>query len=105
MFWLGPSTPNQQPSTNWSPEQARHPCRPRVLNPQPSATDNKTAEACLKHEFLRKTIGVSQMPLPEFNADGELPPGIHDASWSEVSQRFGAKAGQRELCTRRLAHV
>jgi hypothetical protein len=45
------------------------------------------------------------MPLPDFNNDGDLPPGIHRAAWSEVMARFGGGAGQREACTRRLAHV
>jgi hypothetical protein len=45
------------------------------------------------------------MPLPEFNNNGDLPPGVHRTSWSEVLQRFGVGVGQREVCTRRLAHV
>ena len=47
----------------------------------------------------------SDMPLPEFNANGDLPPGVHRASWTEVMGRFGGGAGQREICTRRLAHI
>lgn len=43
--------------------------------------------------------------MPDFNADGDLPPGIYAAAWSEVAQRFGASSGQREVCARRLAHV
>jgi hypothetical protein len=45
------------------------------------------------------------MPLPDFNANGDLPPGVHRASWTEVMDRFGEKTGQREVCTRRLAHI
>jgi len=30
------------------------------------------------------------MPLPEFNANGDLPPGVHRASWTEVR---GASVG------------
>lgn len=45
------------------------------------------------------------MPLPDFNADSDLPPGVHRASWSEVLQRFGGGADQRDVCTRRLAHI
>ena len=45
------------------------------------------------------------MPLPEFNANGDLPPGVHRASWSEVMGRFGGGVGQRDICTRRLTHV
>jgi hypothetical protein len=45
------------------------------------------------------------MPLPEFNNNGDLPPGVHRASWSEVLQRFGGAVGQRDVCARRLTHV
>lgn len=45
------------------------------------------------------------MALPDFNADGDLPPGVHPATWTEVMDRFGASSGQRVACTRRLAHV
>lgn len=27
--------------------------------------------------------------LPEFDADGNLPPGIHPATWGEIRERFG----------------
>ena len=37
------------------------------------------------------------MPLPEFNNNGDLPPGVHRTSWSEVLQRFGVGVGQREV--------
>jgi hypothetical protein len=45
------------------------------------------------------------MPLPDFNANGDLPPGVHRASWIEVMGRFGGGAGQRDVCARRLAHI
>ena len=45
------------------------------------------------------------MPLPEFNAYGDLPPGVHRASWSEVTERFGGTEGQRAVGTRRLAFL
>src|SRR5260370_30549467 len=45
------------------------------------------------------------MALPSFNAEGELPPGVHPATWAEVRQRFGAKGGQRWVCTQRLTHI
>lgn len=45
------------------------------------------------------------MPLPEFNENGDLPPGVHGASWTEVVNRLGGSPGQRDVCTRRLAHV
>ncbi len=43
--------------------------------------------------------------LPDFNPAGDLPPGIHQAAWTELVQRFGGQAGQRAACTRRLAHI
>jgi hypothetical protein len=45
------------------------------------------------------------MPLPEFNASGDLPPGVHRATLNEVLQRFGSASGQRGMCTLRLSHV
>ena len=30
------------------------------------------------------------MPIPPFNSDGFLPPGIHDATLDEIRERFGA---------------
>src|SRR6266571_4926783 len=45
------------------------------------------------------------MPLPEFNTSGDLPAGVHKATWDEVLRRFGADVGQRALCTRRLSHI
>ena len=45
------------------------------------------------------------MPLPDFTADGDLPPGVHRATWNEVLERFGGEVGSRIVCTRRLAHV
>ena len=45
------------------------------------------------------------MPLPDFNAAGDLPPGVHRATLPEVLERFGAKVGQRGVCTARLSHM
>lgn len=45
------------------------------------------------------------MALPDFNAEGDLPPGIHAATWEEALRRFGGLTEQRRLCTRQLAHV
>jgi hypothetical protein len=47
----------------------------------------------------------NDMPLPDFDSNGDLPPGVHRAAWAEVTRRFGGTAGQREICTRRLAHL
>ena len=35
--------------------------------------------------------------IPEFQDDGNLPPGIHKASWAEVEQRFGTDAHRKRL--------
>jgi len=45
------------------------------------------------------------MPLPDFDALGDLPPGMHRATLNEVFQRFGSEGGQRRVCTLRLSHV
>lgn len=38
--------------------------------------------------------------LPEANENGDLPPGIHPATWTEIEKRFGRATGPR---TRALA--
>ena len=43
--------------------------------------------------------------MPDFNAGGELPSGVHRASWNEILRRFGGGVGQRDICTRHLTHV
>lgn len=45
------------------------------------------------------------MPLPHFNADGDLPVGVHRATMEEVVARFGGPALARQRCTRNLGHV
>ncbi len=35
--------------------------------------------------------------LPPFTADGVLPPGIHEATWPDVVQRFGTTDRRRAL--------
>ena len=45
------------------------------------------------------------MPLPDFDASGDLPPGVHRATLNEMIQRFGSAGGQRGICTLRLSHV
>jgi hypothetical protein len=35
--------------------------------------------------------------IPDFTADGNLPPGIHWATWSEIEVRFGMTAHRRRL--------
>jgi hypothetical protein len=45
------------------------------------------------------------MPLPDFDATGDLPPGVHRATLDEVSQRFSVGGEQRTICARRLIHL
>ena len=41
--------------------------------------------------------------IPEFYDEEYLPGGTHDATWTEVQQRFGFSEGRRRLCER-MAH-
>ena len=45
------------------------------------------------------------MPLPPFTASGDLPPGIHRATLSEVLERFGSGSPQRMLVGLRLERI
>lgn len=45
------------------------------------------------------------MPLPEFNAFGDLPEGKHLASLDEIVARFGSGSDQRQAVTERLRRV
>ena len=45
------------------------------------------------------------MPLPPFIASGDLPPGIHRATLSEVLERFGSRSPQRMLVDLRLERI
>lgn len=35
--------------------------------------------------------------IPPFNSDGNLPPGIHWATWSEIFNRYGSTLWRRQL--------
>lgn len=37
------------------------------------------------------------MPLPQLNENGHLPPGIHDGSRDDLTERFGQSPRRREL--------
>ena len=37
------------------------------------------------------------MTIPPFQEGGNLPPGIHEATWEEIAARFGSSAWRREL--------
>jgi hypothetical protein len=45
------------------------------------------------------------MPLPPFPASGDLPPGIHRATLSDVLERFGSRSPQRMLVGLRLERI
>ena len=45
------------------------------------------------------------MPLPEFNAQGDLPIDIYLVTIEEVIERFGSISPQRELVTKKLVKV
>lgn len=45
------------------------------------------------------------MTIPEFNAQGDLPLGVHLATIDEVYERFGAITPQRQLVTKRLQRI
>ena len=45
------------------------------------------------------------MPLPDFNATGDLPLGVHRVQLDEALQHFGANDDQRGICTRRLSYI
>jgi hypothetical protein len=45
------------------------------------------------------------MPLPAFNEFGDLPEGIHPASFTEVIDRFGSGTTQRAAVTGRLRRI
>jgi hypothetical protein len=45
------------------------------------------------------------MVLPEFNASGDLPPGVYPVSLIEAVARFGHGSPQRRIVASRLAHI
>ncbi|MDB5385983.1 MAG: hypothetical protein JWM11_1629 [Planctomycetaceae bacterium] len=45
------------------------------------------------------------MALPSLNAEGDLPPGIHLASLTEIQTAFGASTRARENIFQRLAKI
>ena len=42
---------------------------------------------------------------PEFDANGDMPPGIHPATLAEVVAHFGSGTPQRQRVARRLEHI
>lgn len=45
------------------------------------------------------------MTLPDFNEDGDLPPGVHPATLDEVLVRFGRGWPERRVAAGRLARI
>jgi hypothetical protein len=45
------------------------------------------------------------MPLPEFNWQGDMPPGLHKATVAEVIARFGTGSTERAVATFALRRV
>jgi hypothetical protein len=37
--------------------------------------------------------------LPTFSEDGNLPPGIHEATWNAIVERFGTSSQRLRLLT------
>ena len=42
---------------------------------------------------------------PDFDGNGDLPPGIHQATLAEVIEHFGQNTPQRQIMARRLEHI
>ena len=45
------------------------------------------------------------MALPPFNADGDLPPGVHSVTLADALSRFGGGTAQRRAVAARLTHI
>ncbi|MCP4168627.1 MAG: hypothetical protein GY759_22410 [Chloroflexi bacterium] len=45
------------------------------------------------------------MTLPETNEQSDLPPGVHQATLQEISERFGGKTTRRHLLMLRLERI
>lgn len=45
------------------------------------------------------------MNLPEFNDDGDLPPGVHPATLTEAIAHFGYGSPQRQIVAGRLVRI
>ena len=45
------------------------------------------------------------MQWPDFNENGDLPPGIHQATLAEVIEHFGQNTPQCQIMARRLEHI
>jgi hypothetical protein len=43
--------------------------------------------------------------LPQLNENGDLPPGVHAAGWTEIGQRFGTGSSTRVRAMAALKHL
>jgi hypothetical protein len=43
--------------------------------------------------------------LPALNGEGDLPPGVHVATWAEIERRFGSGSGARVGAMATLKHL
>jgi hypothetical protein len=43
--------------------------------------------------------------LPQLNENGDLPPGVHAAGWTEIGQRFGTGSSARVRALATLKHL
>lgn len=50
-------------------------------------------------------IGARTTVLPAFNDSGDLPPGVHAATWQEVEQQFGHGSPARRRAMATLRHI
>jgi hypothetical protein len=48
---------------------------------------------------VQGSIGESAVPLPEFNNQGDLPPGLHKVPLPEILNRFGKGSAARQEAT------
>jgi len=57
-------------------------------------------------EYLHSNEGILVMKQwPDFNENGDLPPGIHQATLAEVVEYFGKNTAQRQIMARRLERI
>ena len=63
----------------------------------------------LRREQDWASFAAGQAPAmkawPGFDANGDLPPGIHPATLAEVVAKFGSGTSQRRSVARRLEHI
>ena len=77
------------------------------LNRAHSVVDlNNSRSGCpLEREHALLDITLAQLyccvMIPDFDENGNLPPGVYEAQWDELVQRFGWTSRYLELPTKR----